>query len=234
MPNQSQQGGMFSRYSGEQVNQIPQGYIEGKSAWGRAAQNVADNYLKMRMDRENRAQQANANLIAQQNLALSTRAQQTRDDSAAATERYKAAEARANAERTKTQSYVDVHKMHSENFNAAKAGYDEAAYILSGKDKTATKDQITQAGNDILTYKQSMADARKGMQEATSNMTSLGNTASPALAAPTTKRDLGSSQIIPLPDSIIRENTSTGTVPTASPAIQIPSNDSSYFSEEGF
>ena len=42
MPNQPQQRqNMFTRYSGEQVQQIPAGYIEGMSSMGRAAQGVA-------------------------------------------------------------------------------------------------------------------------------------------------------------------------------------------------
>jgi hypothetical protein len=46
---------MFSRYQSEQINQIPAGYVEGMSSWGRMAQNLGSNIASMMT--QNRAEE---------------------------------------------------------------------------------------------------------------------------------------------------------------------------------
>jgi hypothetical protein len=45
--NSPGRGSPFSRYSGEQVQQIPAGYMEGMSSWGRMAQGLGSNIANM-------------------------------------------------------------------------------------------------------------------------------------------------------------------------------------------
>jgi hypothetical protein len=61
--NQPNPGGMFSRYQSEQINQIPAGYVEGMSSYGRMAQQVGTNIATMMAQNRAEEQQTKQNTL---------------------------------------------------------------------------------------------------------------------------------------------------------------------------
>lgn len=76
MPPQNPQansGGRFSRYQSEQVQQIPAGYVEGMSSWGRMAQNLGTSIAGMMAQTRAEEQQAKTNTLKTNENAIAGR-----------------------------------------------------------------------------------------------------------------------------------------------------------------
>ena len=71
--NQATPGGMFSRYQNEQVQQIPAGYMEGMSSWGRMAQGLGTSIAGMMAQNRAEEQQAKTNTLKTTENAIAGR-----------------------------------------------------------------------------------------------------------------------------------------------------------------
>lgn len=146
--NQATPGGMFSRYQNEQVAQIPAGYVEGMSSWGRMAQNLGTSIAGMMAQTRAEEQTAKQNTLKSGENAIN--------------ERKVAAAERANTIKEGVADTEATYKGYTALLQADEAGYKrvEAAnksldaqleyYGNITKDKDKTPEEKAEATKKIL------------------------------------------------------------------------------------
>ena len=165
--NQPNPGGMFSRYQGESINQIPAGYVEGMSSWGRMAQNLGSNIANMMAQtrQEEQASKTNAlktgeNAINERKVAAAERANVIKEGQADTEATYKAYTAvlaadEAGYKRAETSSRaIDAQITHYKNVQT---------------DKDATPEQKDEAAKKILELTPLKTKAMEGLSRYLSN-----------------------------------------------------------------
>jgi hypothetical protein len=166
--NQPNPGGMFSRYQGESINQIPAGYVEGMSSWGRAAQSLGSNIANMMA--QNRAEEQN------------TKTNTLKTGENAINERKVAAAERANVIKEGQADTEATYKAYTAVLAADEAGYKRAessskaidAQIQYYKnvqgDATASPADKEAAGKKILELTPLKTKAMEGLARYLSNV----------------------------------------------------------------
>jgi len=142
---------MFSRYQSEQVNQIPAGYMEGMSSWGRAAQSLGSNIANMMA--QNRAEEQN------------TKSNALKTGENAINERKVAAAERANVIKEGMADTESTYKAYT-----AVLAADESGYKRISESNKALDAQLEYFGNILKEPKSSEADkaaAQKKVNELT-------------------------------------------------------------------